>query len=68
MVRQKYQEIKNDALRTVKSEEPISTAELAKILKVNWATAQRSLGELEREGKIKGKSVSGRNIWFVSRK
>ncbi len=52
----------------IKEEEPVSTSMVAKKLDVNWATAQRSLYELQNEDKIKGKKVSGRCIWFLPKK
>jgi len=68
MVAEKYRKIRNRALGLVEKEAPISTALIAKELKVNWATAQRALYELQNDGKIKGKSISGRNIWIFLRK
>jgi Mn-dependent DtxR family transcriptional regulator len=65
MVTQKYRKIMKEVFKIVKKEEPITTGLIAKELKVNWATAQRSLDELEKKGKVKGKSVSGRNIWII---
>lgn len=68
MVAEKYKKIMKGVSKIVHDEEPISTGMIAKKLGVNWATAQRALNELEKEGKIKGKSISGRNIWILSRK
>jgi DNA-binding Lrp family transcriptional regulator len=68
MVVEKYRKIRKRALKLVEKEAPISTALVAKGLKVNWGTAQRTLYELQNEGKIKGKSVSGRNIWVFLKK
>lgn len=68
MVSEIYKKIKNKAFKLVKKEEPISTAMIAERLNVNWATAQRTLYELQNEGKVKGKSISGRNIWIILKK
>jgi len=67
MVSEKYLKIRNKVLILVEKEEPVSTGLVAKRMNVNWATAQRSLYELQNDGKIKGKNVSGRNIWFIPR-
>ena len=63
-----YRKIMNKVLKIVEKEAPISTGLIAVKLNINWATAQRALYELQNEGKIKGKSVSGRNIWFLLKK
>ena len=68
MVRRKYDEIIPDVIKLLKKESPITTKLVAERMKVNWATAQRALTEIEKKGKIKGKSVSGRNIWWVKLK
>jgi Mn-dependent DtxR family transcriptional regulator len=68
VVAEKYRKIRARTLRLIEKEAPISTGLVAKELKVNWATAQRALYELQSEGKIKGKSVSGRNIWVFLKK
>lgn len=64
----KYDIIIPQVLKLVKKESPITTAKIAEQLKINWATAQRALLEIEKQGKIKGKSLSGRNIWWVKLK
>jgi ribosomal protein S25 len=68
MVREKYQKIMSKVLKMVKEEEPVSTSMVAKKMNVNWATAQRSLYELQADGKIRGKKVSGRCIWIFKKK
>jgi len=65
MVREKYKKIMGKVFEMVKKEEPVSTSMVAKKMNVNWATAQRSLYELQAEGKINGKKVSGRCIWVL---
>jgi Mn-dependent DtxR family transcriptional regulator len=54
-----------EVLKIVKKESPVTTGKIASYLNVNWATAQRALSEIEKKGKIEGKSISGRNIWWV---
>jgi Mn-dependent DtxR family transcriptional regulator len=67
MVTEKYKKIMKRAFELVEKEAPLTTALIAKKLNVNWATAQRALYELQNKEKIKGKSVSGRNIWFLEK-
>jgi len=64
----KYTEIIPKVTKLVRKNSPVTTTWIAKKLEVNWATAQRALSEIERKGKIKGKSISGRNIWWVESK
>ncbi len=68
MVVKKYAEIIPGVVKLVRKESPVTTTWIARKLKVNWATAQRALSEIERQGKVKGKSISGRNIWWVESK
>lgn len=65
MPQQKYRKLIPDALELLKEESPVTTAFVRKKLDVNWATAQRTLYELQNDGKIEGKSISGRNIWWI---
>lgn len=67
MVAEKYLKILSKVSKIVRDEEPISTGMIAKEMKVNWGTAQRALHELEKTGKIKGKKISGRNIWIAAK-
>ncbi len=68
MAIKKYSEIIPEVIKLVEKESPVTTAWIAGKLKVNWGTAQRALSEIERRGKIKGKSISGRNIWWIKTK
>ncbi|MBD3155819.1 MAG: hypothetical protein GF368_04135 [Candidatus Aenigmarchaeota archaeon] len=61
----KYDKIIPGVLKLLEKESPVTTAMVAEKLDVNWSTAQRALFEIERKGKIKGKSISGRNVWWV---
>jgi ribosomal protein S25 len=65
MPAKKYDKIIPDILKLLEKESPVTTSMVAEKLDVNWSTAQRALFEVEREGKIKGKSMSGRNVWWV---
>jgi len=68
MTIKKYDKMTPKVFELVKKESPITTAKVADKLKINWATAQRALYENEKQGKIKGKSLSGRNVWWVKLK
>ncbi|OGI15161.1 hypothetical protein A3K63_03460 [Candidatus Micrarchaeota archaeon RBG_16_49_10] len=68
MVVEKYHKIMAKVFKFVQKDEPTSTACIAKELKVNWNTAQRSLYELQTDGKVKCKKVSGRCIWVIPKK
>ena len=58
MPAKKYEAIIPEVFRLVKKESPVTTTWIANQLNVNWATAQRALSEVERDGKIKGSNVS----------
>jgi Mn-dependent DtxR family transcriptional regulator len=68
MVSEKFLKIKKKVCGLVKKEAPISTGEVAEKMRVSWGTAQRTLYELERDKKVRGKKVSGRNIWVCFKK
>lgn len=50
-----------------KNDWPVTTEEVAKVLKISWNTAQVHLFKLVSEGKVKFKRVGRQNQWWFDK-
>lgn len=64
----KYEDIKPQVLKLLKSNSPISTGFIAKELDLNWITTQRALFELLNDEKVTHQKISGRLLWWFNDK
>lgn len=61
--------MKEDIFKVInESEKPISTSEIANILKRSWHTIIRYCFDLENEGKITKFEIGRMNIWQIKEK